>query len=551
MGASSIASSCANKLRDLKKPNYRVCVVGNVEGLPTSEWLRNRVKISPTCRLMAADPRISTGNEGLDIVLNGGLTPSRLYLLEGAPGSGKTTLGLQFLMEGVKHGERCLYITLSETHEELAAVVVSHGWTLAGIDIFELSSAEEVLGDGRGQTIIHPWEIELSATVDLIIKRVEEVRPHRLVFDSLSELRLLSQDPLRYRRQVLALKQYFAGQNITVMLVDDLTGENGERDAHLHSIAHGVITLERNTLEFGGARRTIEIQKLRGVSFSAGYHDVQIERGGLKVYPRLIASDFHTPFIGDPVSSGIPELDGLLNGGPLRGTCAILTGPPGSGKSSVAFAYALEACRRGDNVTVYEFDERIGTLMARARSLGQDPDGPINSGHLKINQMDPADVAPGQFAWMVRKEVEERQVKVIVLDSLNGYLSSMPQEKQLILQLHELLSYLNQQGVLTLLVNPQQGLVGSMSSGRLNISYIADVVFLFRFFEAHGRLHKAMSVLKNRSGAHEDAIREIKFDEKGIRIGAPLVDFRGVLTGTPEYIGDRGPLMESRSNDSE
>lgn len=275
--------------------------------------------------------------------------------------------------------------------------------------------------------------------MDLIIKRVEEVKPKRLVFDSLSELRLLSQDPLRYRRQVLALKQYFAGQNITVILVDDLTGEHGERDAHLHSIAHGVITLERHTLEFGPARRTIQVQKLRGVSFSAGYHDVQIERGGLRVYRRLIASDFHTPFIGDPVSCGIAELDALLGGGPLRGTCSILTGPAGSGKSSVAFAYALEACRRGENATVYEFDERIGTLLARSRSLGQDPDGPMAAGCLKVIQMDPADVTPGQFAWLVRKEVEERGVKVVVLDSLNGYLASMPQEKQLILQLHELL----------------------------------------------------------------------------------------------------------------
>lgn len=496
------------------------------------------------------DPRISTGNAGLDIVLGGGLTPSRLYLLEGAPGSGKTTLGLQFLMEGVAHGERCLYVTLSETHEELAAVVASHYWTLEGIDIFELSSAEEVLGDGRGQTIIHPWEIELSATVDLIIKRVEEVKPKRLVFDSLSELRLLSQDPLRYRRQVLALKQYFAGQNITVILVDDLTGEHGERDAHLHSIAHGVITLERNTLEFGAARRTLQVQKMRGVKFSAGYHDVEIEHGGLRVYPRLIASDFHTPFIGDPVSSGIVELDALLHGGPLRGTCAILTGPPGAGKSSVAFAYALAACERGENATVYEFDERIGTLMARSRSLGQDPDGPVKAGCLKVVQMDPADITPGQFAWLVRKEVEERKVKVIVLDSLNGYLSSMPEEKQLVLQLHELLSYLNQQGVLTLLVNPQNGLVGTMQTGQLNISYIADVVFLFRFFEAQGRLRKAISVLKNRSGAHEDAIRELKFDSQGIRIGDPLISFRGVLTGTPEYVGDRGPLMESRDDDA-
>ncbi len=283
--------------------------------------------------MTTSDPRISTGNSGLDAILGGGLTPSRLYLLEGAPGSGKTTLGLQFLMEGVARGERCLYITLSETQEELSAVVASHDWTLDGIDIFELSAAEEVLGDGRGQTIIHPWEIELSATVDLIIKFVDETQPSRLVFDSLSELRLLSQDPLRYRRQVLALKQYFAGKNITVILVDDLTGEHGERDAHLHSISHGVITLSRTTLDFGAARRSLEVQKMRGVQFAAGFHDVVIEKGGLQVYPRLIAADFHTPFVGEPVSSGIAEMDALLGGGPLRGTSAVLTGPAGSGKA--------------------------------------------------------------------------------------------------------------------------------------------------------------------------------------------------------------------------
>lgn len=494
------------------------------------------------------DPRIATGTDGLDLILGGGLTPGRIYLLEGAPGSGKTTLGLQFLKAGVQAGEPCLYITLSETSEELGAVVASHGWTLDGIELFELSSAEEVLGDGRQQTVLHPWEVELSATVQLIMKRVEETKPRRLVFDSLSELRLLAQDPLRYRRQVLALKQYFAGRNITVLLVDDLTGEHGERDAHLHSISHGVITLERNTLEFGPARRQLEIQKMRGISFSGGYHDVVIEKGGLRVFPRLVASDFHTPFAGEPVSSGIAELDALFGGGALRGTCAVLTGPAGCGKTSLAMRYALEACRRGENATVYEFDERVGTLLARARSTGEALDGAIESGCLKIAQIDPAEIAPNQFAWMVRKEVEQRGVKVIVIDSLNGYLACMPEEKQLLLQLHELLSYLNQQGVLTLLINPQHGLVGTMMTGPINISYIADAVVLFRFFESAGRLRKAISVLKNRGGGHEDSIRELRIDAHGIRIGKPLTAFRGVLTGTPEYIGDSAPLMESRAD---
>lgn len=493
-----------------------------------------------------SDPRISTGTEGLDLILNGGLTPGRTYLLEGAPGSGKTTLGLQYLLEGVHVGDRCLYVTLSETSEELHAVASSHGWSLDGIDLFELSSAEEVLGDGRQQTVLHPWEIELSATVDLIMKRVDEARPQRLVFDSLSELRLLAQDALRYRRQVLALKQYFAGRNITVILVDDLTGERGERDAHLHSISHGVITLERRTLEFGSARRQLQVQKMRGVEFVGGYHDVAIERGGFLVFPRLIASDFHSPFLGDPISSGVPELDLLLDGGPSRGTCVVLTGPAGCGKSSIALRYALEACVRGENATVYAFDERIGTLLSRARGMDDDPQAMIDAGCLKISQMDPADVAPGQFAWMVRQEVEKRGVKVIVIDSLFGYLASMPEEKQLLLQLHELLSYLNQQGVVTLLLNPQHGLMGSMNTGHLNISYIADVIVLFRFFEAAGRLRKAISVIKNRSGGHEDAIRELRIDDRGIRIGEPLTSFKGVLSGTPEYVGDSDPLMESR-----
>jgi circadian clock protein KaiC len=356
-----------------------------------------------------------------------------------------------------------------------------------------------VLGDGRQQTVLHPWEVELSATVELIARRVEELRPQRVVFDSLSELRL----PLRYRRQVLALKQFFAGRSITVILVDDLTGEHGERDAHLHSISHGVITLERRTLEFGAARRQLQVQKMRGVDFVAGYHDLVIERGGLRVFPRLIASELHTQFVSSPTPSGIAELDALLDGGPGRGTCVVLTGPAGSGKSSIALRYALAACKRGENATIYEFDERTGTMLLRARGMGDDPRAMMEEGRLKIAQMDPANVAPGQFAWMLRHEVENRAVRVVVLDSLFGYLASMPEEKQLLLQLHELLAYLNHQGVLTLLVNPQHGLVGTMNTGQLNISYIADVVILFRFFEAEGRLRKAISILKNRSGGHE------------------------------------------------
>lgn len=496
----------------------------------------------------AIDGRISSGNTGLDRILRGGLPPNRLYLLEGAPGSGKTTLALQFLLDAKARGERSLYITLSETGEELGAVAASHGWDLDGIDLFELSSAEEVLGEGREQSILHPWEMELGGTIRLIQAEVERVQPTRVVFDSLSEMRLLAQDPLRYRRQVLALKQFFAGRYTTVVLVDDLTGNGGERDGHLHSLCHGVITLERLTLDFGAARRRLQVQKLRGVQFVAGYHDLNIRKGGLDVFPRLIASDHHTPFAGDPTPSGVDELDALLAGGPLRGTSTLISGPAGSGKTTIALQYVHAACERGEVCAIYEFDERVGTLLVRARAMGLDLQKHIDAGLLKIIQTDPAEVSPGEFSWNVLLEIEERQARLIVFDSLAGYMAAMPQEQQIVLQIHELLSYLNQQGVVTLLINPQSGLLGTMATGGLNISYVADAVILIRFFEAVGRIRKAISIIKNRGGPHEDTIRELRIDSSGIRVGEPLVDFKGVLTGTPEYVGKAGPLMEDRSS---
>ncbi|WP_129782002.1 ATPase domain-containing protein [Peristeroidobacter soli] len=493
--------------------------------------------------------RIPSGNSALDLILNGGLPANRLYLLEGSPGSGKTTLGLQFLRRAIADGERALYVTLSETKEELMAVGASHDWDLSQIDIFELSALEEVLGEGRDQSILHPWEMQLGETMRLIQVELDRVRPTRVVFDSLSEMRLLAQDPLRYRRQVLLLKQYFAGRNMTVILVDDMTSNQEEIDRHLHSICHGVITLERQTLEFGAARRRLQVQKLRGVDFVAGYHDFAIRKGGLEIFPRLIASSHHAPFVGDAVSSGVEELDALLNGGPLRGTCTLLTGPAGCGKTTIALQYLHAACLRGEVAAIYEFDERIGTMFARAKAFGMDIEAHVKSGSLQVEQIDPAELSPGEFAARVRHQVESRGVRLLVIDSLNGYLAAMPEEKQLILQLHELLSYLNQQGVATFLINPQQGLLGSMQTN-LNISYIADVVLMLRFFEAGGRIRKAISVLKHRGGAHEDSIREFRVDARGVRVGEPLVDFRGVLTGTPEYMGEREPLLEDRSLES-
>lgn len=488
----------------------------------------------------------STGCEGLDGILQGGLPRNRLYLLEGAPGSGKTTLALQFLLEGRSRGEAVLYVTLSETAEELEAVADSHGWSLEGIHLFELSSANEVLGPSREQSVLHSWEMELGETIRLIQTEVEKVNPTRVVFDSLSEMRLLAQDPLRYRRQVLALKQFFAGRQTTVLLVDDLTG--GARDEHLHSLCHGVITLERLTLDFGPARRRLQVQKLRGVDFVAGHHDLALCKGGLNVFPRLVALEHHRPFIGEPVSSGVAELDKLLGGGPLRGTSTLVSGPAGAGKTTVALQYLFAASERGECATIYQFDERIGTLIARCESMGIDLRKHVDSGRLVIKQIDPAEISPGEFTHMVRQEVQKRNCKLVVIDSLNGYLAAMPQEQQLILQMHELLSFLNQWGVVTFLINPQSGLLGSMATNNLDISYVADAVLLIRFFEAGGRLRKAISVLKNRSGMHEDAIRELRIDAQGIRVGASLTDFRGVLTGTPEYIGEPAPLLEARGD---
>ena len=490
---------------------------------------------------------VTTGNSGLDIVLKGGLPENRLYLLEGTPGSGKTTLALQFLRAGVAWGETVLYITLSETRDELASVAASHGWDIDAFSIFELSAVEDVLGGGREQSILHAWEMELTETIKLIQLEVERVRPSRVVFDSLSEMRLLAQDSLRYRRQILALKQFFAGRAITVLLVDDLSGSMGGRDNHLHSLCHGVITLERFTLDFGAARRRMQVQKLRGVDFVGGYHDLVIRTGGVEIYPRLIAAKHHAPFVGEPVTSGVPELDTLLGGGPLRGTSTLFSGPAGTGKSTIALQYIDAACRRGEYCTIFEFDERIGTMLARARAFGMDLQGHIDDGCLVIQQIDPAELSPGEFAGRVVEQVG-RGSRIMVIDSLNGYMAAMPQEQQLVLQMHELLSYLNQQGVVTLLINPQQGLMGSMATN-LNVSYIADTVLLLRFFEAGGRIRKAISVLKNRGGHHEDIIRELRIDTHGVRVGAPLSDFRGVLTGTPEFTGDRTPLMEDRPSE--
>jgi circadian clock protein KaiC len=473
-----------------------------------------------------------------------------MYLVEGAPGAGKTTLALQFLLEGRARGEPGLYVTLSETAEELAAVAASHGWDLDGITLFELAAAEAALNGEREMTLLHPWEVELGETVKLITDEAGRTGATRVVFDSLSEMRLLAQDPLRFRRQVLALKQFFAVQGATVLLLDDRTTSGKSSDLQLHSLCHGVISLERVTLDFGAARRRLEVAKMRGARYREGWHDYVISPGGLDVFPRLIAADHHRPFVGDPVSSNLAGLDVMLDDGPLRGTCMLLSGPAGSGKTTLTMQYVHAAALRGEHCAIYQFDERAGTLLVRTAKLGLDIQPHIQSGRVTLRQIDPAEFSPGEFIQMLRLGVEENDTRIVVIDSLNGFLSSMPQEKQLVLQLHELLSYLNQRGILTLLISPQSGLMGSMHSS-INVSYIADTILLLRFFESEGRVRKALSVIKNRGGGHEDTIRELRIDISGLRIGDVLSGFQGVLTGTPRYIGTADPLLEERAGQTD
>ena len=489
--------------------------------------------------------RISTGMSGLDDILGGGFDPNRLYLVEGTPGSGKTTLALQFLLEGVKHGEKVLYITLSESESELRLVAARHGWSLEGVPIFQLVPPEASHGPDHEVTLFHPSELELGETTKLIFEQVRQNEPVRVVFDSLSEMRLLAQSSLRYRRQILALKHFFAGRKCTVLLLDDLSSHAD--DLQLHSIAHGVILLEQLALEYGAERRRLRVTKMRGIAFRGGYHDFIIERGGLSIFPRLIAAEHHKEFHGEPISSGSEGLDALLGGGIHRGTSALFIGGAGVGKSTVALSYAVAAAARGEYAILFAFDEGLGTIFARADSLGIALRTHVDSGRLAIQQIDPAEMSPGEFAALVRDAVEKRNARVVVIDSLNGYLNAMPNEKFLILQMHELLSYLNQLGVVTLLVLAQHGLMGPMQSP-LDISYLSDTVIMLRYFEADGTVRRALSVVKKRSGAHEYAIREFLLAQGGLQVGPPLKQFRGIFTGTPTYLGEHKPLMSSSEN---
>lgn len=480
--------------------------------------------------------RVSTGSEGLDDILGGGFDPNRMYLYEGRPGTGKTTIALQFLLEGVRRGERVLYITLSETRRELALVAKRHGWTLDGIDVFELVPPETSLDPDRELTILHPAEVELAETTNLVFEKVATLDPSRVVFDSLSELRLLAQNALRYRRQVLALKHFFAARNCTVIILDDLS--SAETDLQLHSISHGVINLEQLSLDYGAERRRIRVVKMRGIKFRGGYHDFTIRTGGLKIFPRLIAAEHHADFSGDFTPSGNSELDKLLGGGLERGTNALFIGSAGVGKSSVALSFALAAAQRGERSVYFAFDEGRGTLEARAHTIGLPLDAAIASGKLRFQQIDPAELSPGEFAANVRASVEQDGAQIIIIDSLNGYLNAMPDERFLILQMHELLTFLGQKGVLTILVLAQHGLVGPMDTP-LDISYLSDAVVMLRYFEVGGSVRRALSVVKKRSGNHEHTIREFRLTSAGIAVGPPLTQFSGIFSGTPTYLGEQ------------
>lgn len=478
---------------------------------------------------------IGTGMPELDYILNGGLSPNRIYLVEGTPGAGKTTLALQYLMEGRATGEPVLYITLSETREELEATATSHGWTLEGISVFELVPIERDLELDNQITMFQPSEIELGITTQAIVTEVERLNPARVVIDSLSEVRLLAQSALRFRRQVLALKQYFQGRKCTVLMLDDKTSEDD--DLQLQSIAHGVITLEQLYLEYGAARRRLRITKMRGRPYQGGYHDFNIEHGRTRIFPRLIAADHGLNACEGLLKSGLPEMDELLGGGIELGTSVLLLGPAGVGKSTLGIQYAREAAKNGDRVALFVFDESLATLQRRMRGLGLPLDDAIDSGLMRIQAIDPAELSPGEFADLVRKAVQPPDgspgARIVLIDSMNGYLNAMPEERFLTIQLHELLTYLGHQGVVTFLVVAQHGMLGSSMQTPLDTSYLADAVILFRYFEFQGEVRQAISVVKKRGGLHERSIREFTLNETGLRVGQPLRDFHGILSGVP------------------
>lgn len=492
-----------------------------------------------SARAQSAD-RASTGIAGLDSILGGGLPTNHLYLIDGEPGTGKTTLALQFLLEGRKLGERGLYVTLSESAVELEGVAQSHGWTLDDIEVFELDTAK--VGGEDEYTLFHPAEVELQETVSEVLKAVSEANPARVVFDSLSEMRLLARDPLRFRRQILALKQYFSGRECTVLLLDDKSAPEG--DMQLHSLAHGVVALEHIGMDYGAERRRLQVNKLRGARFWGGFHDFRICTGGIAVYPRIRRGTSQQKSLEGALRSNSEALDDLLGGGLARGTSTLITGAAGTGKTVLTVQYMCAAVERGERARLFMFDERLTTFRMRADGLGLDLSKPLEDGRLTLVQVEPTQMSPGEFANEVVRAVEEDGVTLIGIDSINGYLNAMPTERLLGVQLHELLSYLADRGVTSILTLVQHGIFGGPVDEAVEVSYLADTVVLLRYFEFQGAVRGAISVVKKRSGHHEHTIRECRVEQGGLHVGMPLEEFHGVLTGVPQYTGASGPLMD-------
>jgi circadian clock protein KaiC len=472
----------------------------------------------------------ATGISGLDEILTGGLTQDRLFLIEGSPGSGKTTLAMQFLLEGARQGEPTLYISLAESEVELRSVAVSHGWSLDGISILEVMPDEDVLDPTQQNSILYPGEIEMAETTKVILDAVEKYRPKRVVLDSLSELQLLAPNAFHYRRQILALKHFFSTRSCTVLLLDDKTAING--DQQVRSIAHGVISLEQQDSDYGAERRIIRIIKYRGIGFRRGPHDYSILRGGLALYPRIVSADSRESVKRGQLSSGLPKFDKLLGGGIEEGTSTFISGPPGSGKSSLAVQFVAAVTSQGHRASMFIFEESANNLIHRVEGIGIDLHTPCKSGLLSIQQIDPAELSPGQFAHSVCRAADEG-AKVIVIDSLNGYLNAMPDARFLTIHLHEILTYLGQRGVVTFLIGVQQGMLGGMMSSAMDVSYMADNVLVLRYFEAGGGVHKAISVFKKRGSQHETTLRRFSMSSQGIQVGPVLNEFQGILTGIP------------------
>lgn len=492
--------------------------------------------------------RVCTGVKGLDDILQGGLPAGHMYLLEGDPGTGKTTVAMQFLLQGIAEGKKVLYVTLSEPKEELVGSAISHGWDFSPVPVVEFVPDEATFATDQQYTVFHPTEIELASTITRLTEEIAKRQPSLLVLDSLSELQLLAADNMRYRRQLLALKQFFAGRNTTALLLDDRTADG--HGLQLQSIAHGVIRLEKLPRSYGRTRRRVEVMKLRGSTFREGFHDYAICKEGVVVYPRLVAAEHGLSFDGEQIASGITELDALFGGGIPRGSSTLMIGPSGAGKSSISMQYAYAAAKRGDRAILYVFDEVLRTAKARAEGLGMEIQAELDRGTLCMTQVDPAELSPGEFTWQIRNDVDQNDTRVVVIDSLNGFFNAMPGEADLVLHLHELLSYLNQKGVVTILVMAQQGLVGTMHS-QVDVSYLADTVVILRYFEAYGRIRQSISVLKKRVGGHERTLRELTFETGSILIGKPLDQFQGILEGTPRVVAESPSQGHRLSSDRE